>query len=348
MTPPTDNPARQTDQPQDAYTASWAHLTEVERLRGRFAERWSAFLDSRPYDISLITDPDGRGTINVWVTWTYDAATELSDLVVDLAARLQSALNEAVRATARLLTGQTPGEQPTCLHFPIGTDEDEFQAAIDRGVLRGLRPDQVRLVRSLQPIADPEPAHPGLQFMRDALLLLRDLTDIGSDLRVLSWGHSAAPELLVEPPGKVDEMTVESDGYLEERPLVARYRLHGTQPDGAGYTAVRGTANIAIDAAVNAGPPPLEPDDTLSRRTRKLTRVVDEVVRSLERSMGLRNDMAPPPGPSTDRRLQAGPPPAPWISTASLHSPRTSWSSCVSRRWDWRLSAARRTRRCWS
>ncbi len=316
MTPPTDDPARQNDQPQDAYTASWAHLTEVERLRGRFAERWSAFLDSGPYDISLITDPDGNGTINVWVTWTHDAATELSGLIIDLAVQLQSALDEAVRATARLLTGQTPGEQPTCLRFPTCTDEDEFQAALDRDVLRGLRPDQVRLVRSLQPIAEHEPVHPGLQIMRDALLLLRDLTDTGPQLRVLSWGHSAAPELLVEPPGTVAEITVEPDGFLEERPLVARYRLHGTQPDGAGYTAVRGTANIAIDAAVNAGPSPREPDDTLSRRTRQLARVVDEVVCSLERSMGLRNDMTPPPRPSMDPRLQAGPPPTSWTPQA--------------------------------
>jgi hypothetical protein len=302
--------------PSASYFRSWQHLDEVARLRSRFAEAWSRFLDAEPYDISLSTDPDGNGTISVWVTWPDEAATELSGLVIDLAAHVQSALDGAIRATARLLTGQTPDEQPDSLRFPNCTTEEEFQAALDEDALRGLRPDQVRLVRSLQPIAQDEPVRPGLQMMRDALLLVRNLTSAGPALRVLSWGHSAAPELLVEPPETLEEIVVEPDGFLEEHPLVARYRLRGAQPERTRYTAVRGTANIAIDAVVNVDPPPQEPDDTLSRRTQQLARVVDEVVRSLERSMGLRDDMPAPPRPSTDPRLRVGPPPTPWTPQA--------------------------------
>jgi len=304
--PPAD------DQPFVAYSSCWANLAEVARLRSRFAEAWSQFLDSEPYDVSLNTDLDGSGTISVWVTWPPEAATELSGLVIDLAAQLQSALDGAVRATARLLTGETPDEQPTSRRFPTSITEDEFQAAVDRDALRGLRPDQIRLVRSLQPMAQDEPAHPGLKVMRDALLLLRNLNSAGPGLRVLSWGHSAAPELLVEPPEKLEEIVVEPEGFLEQQPVVARYRLHGAQRARTRYTAVRGTANIAIDAAVSVDPPPQEPDDTLSRRTGQLLRVVGEVVRALERSMGLRDDMPAPPRPSTDSRLGVGPPPAPW------------------------------------
>jgi len=304
------------EDPSASYSRSLQHLEEVARLRSRFAEAWSRFLDSGPYDISLSTDPDGNGTINVWVTWPDEAAIELSSLVIDLAAQVQSALDEAVRATARLLTGQTADEQPDSLRFPICTTEEEFQAAVDEDALRGLRPDQVRLVRSLQPIAQDEPMHPGLQMMRDVLLLLRNLTSAGPALRVLSWGHSAAPELLVEPPESLEEIVVEPDGFLEDNSLIARYRLHGAQPERTRCTAVRGTANIAIDAAVNVDPPPQEPDDTLSRRTKQLARVVDEVVRSLERSMGLRDDMPAPPRPSTDPRLRVGPPPTPWTLQA--------------------------------
>lgn len=299
-----------------SYARSWQHLEEVARLRSRFAEAWSRLLDEEPYDISLSTDPDGNGTINVWVTWPDEAATELSGLVIDLIGQVQSALDEAVQATARLLTGQTPGEQPNSLRFPICTNDEEFQAALDEDALRGLRPDQVRLVRSLQPIAQDEPVHAGLQMMRDALQLLRNLTSAGPALRVLSWGHSAAPELLVEPPETLEEILVEPDGFLEEHPLVARYRLHRAQPERPRYTAVRGTANIAIDAAVNVDPPPQEPDDTLSRRTRQLGEVAGEVVRSLERSMGLPDDMPAPPRPSTDPRLRVGPPPTPWTPQA--------------------------------
>jgi len=312
----TDPSLEQHDDPSDSYAESWQHLEQVSQLRSRFAKAWSRFLGSGPYDISLNTDPDGNGTINVWVTWTPEAATELSGLVIDLIGQVQSALDEAVRATARLLTGQTPDEQPDSLRFPICTTEEEFLAALDEGALRGLRPDQVRLVRSLQPIAQDEPMHPGLQMMRDALQLLRNLTSAGPALRVLSWGHSAAPELLVEPPETLEGIVVEPDGFLEEHPLVARYRLHGAQPERPRYTTVRGTANIAIDAAVNVDPPPQEPDDTLSRRTRQLAGVVGEVVRSLERSMGLRDDMPAPPRPSTDPRLQVGPPPTPWTPQA--------------------------------
>lgn len=253
-----------------SYSRSLQHLEEVARLRGRFAEAWSRFLDSGPYDISLNTDPDGNGTINVWVHWANEATVELSGLVIDLAAQVQSSMDEAVRATARLLTGQTADEQPDSLRFPICTTEEEFPAALDEDSLRGLRPDQVRLVRSLQPIAQDQPVQPGLQMMRDALLLLRNLTIAGSTLRVLSWGHSAAPELLVEPPETLEEILVEPDGFLEDNSLIARYRLHGAQPECIRYTAVRGTANIAIDAAVNVDPPPQEPDDTLSRRAKQL------------------------------------------------------------------------------
>lgn len=312
----TSPPADEHEDSSVNYSRSWRHLEEVAGLRGQFADAWGRFLDAEPYYISLNTDLDGNGTISVWVTWTDDQASELSGLVIDLAARLQSALDESVRTTAGLLTGQGSDEQPDTLSFPICTTEEEFQAALDRDALRWLRPDQVRLVRSLQPIAQEQPVHPGLQIMRNALMLLRNLTSAGPALRVLSWGHSAAPELLVEPPETLEEIVVEPDGFLEEHPLVARYRLHGAQPQRDRYTAVRGTANIAIDAAVNVDPPPQEPDATLSHRTQQLARVVQEVVLSMERSMGLRDDLPAPPGPASDLRLLSGPPPTPWTSQA--------------------------------
>ncbi len=265
-----------------------------------------------PYRISLVTDPDGNGRISVWVTWPDETAAELSGLVVDLAAELQSALDEAVRATARLLTGQSPDEQPPVLRFLICTDDDDFQAEVERGALGGLRPDQVRMVRSLQPIAQAEPVHPGLQMMCESLLLLRNFTNAGPALQVLSWGHSAAPELSIEPPETLQEILVEPDGFLEQQPLVARYRLRCSTSERTGHTPVSGTPNIAIDAAVNVDPPPQKPDDTLSRRTKQLIFVGEEVVRSLERSMGLRDDMPGPPRPSSDPRLRVGPPPTPW------------------------------------
>lgn len=304
--------------PAASYSSCWAHLAEATRLRAAFAEAWSRFLARDPYDISLVTDLDGNGTISVWVTWPEETAAELSGLVTDLVVELQLALDEAVRATARLLTGQSSHEQAVSLRFPVCTGDDHFQAKIGQGVLSGLRPDQVRLVRSLQPIAQDEPVHPGLQVLRESLLFLHNLTNAGPALRVLSWGHSAAPELLVEPPKTLQEIAVEPDGYLEQQPLVARYRLQGPTPDRTDYTsAVSGSANIAIDAAVNVDPPPREPDDTLSQRTNLLVFVVDRVVRSLERSMGLRADMPDPPRPSSDPRLQVGPPPTPWTPEPS-------------------------------
>lgn len=175
----TSPPTSEHEDSSVSYSRSWRHLKEVAGLRGQFADAWSRLLDAEPYDISLNTDLDGNGTISVWVTWTDDQATELNGLVINLAAQLQSALDESVRTTAGLLTGRGSDEQPDTLSFPICTTEEEFHAALDLDALRWLRPDQVRLVRSLQPIAQEQPVHPGLQIMRNALMLLRNLTSAG-------------------------------------------------------------------------------------------------------------------------------------------------------------------------
>jgi len=301
-----------------AYSSCRSHLEAVTRLREAFASTWNRFLDSEPYQLSLTTDPDGNGTICVRVEWPDEVARDLRGFVVDTAAELQAALDEAIRITVRLLTGQA---EPNGLRFPICVDDEEFQDQLNRGALRGLRLDQMRLVHSLQPIPAGRPVHPGLQIMREALLFLRNLTAAGSSLQVRSWGHSAAPKLNVQPPDRLVGVTVEPDGFLEQQPVVARYRLQDHQP---GSTEVSGTPNMAMDAAVDVDPPPRDPDDTLCLRTRRLLLVAEEVVRSFERSMGLRHDMPAALKASSDPRLHIGPPTTPW--TLQDHLPAT-WTT---------------------
>jgi hypothetical protein len=301
----------------DSYAVCWESLKAAARLRAEFAAAWGRFLDDEPYEFDLITERDGTGAISVRVNWRDDVVAELSGIVAGLAAALRSSLDNAVRVTVRLLTGQRAADQSPALHFPICTDEDEFESRIEASALRGLRPDQVRLVRSLQPFVDVDASRPGLQVMHDSLLFLRNLAAAGNAVRVLSWAYSAAPELEVAPPASVEHLAAEPDGYVELQAVVARFRLRGYQPGTGGRAAVRGTPNVAIDAAAHVDPPPAHGDDILSRRTGQLLAVVSEVVRSFERSMGLRRDMPPPPRSSSDPRLDSRPPTSPWRPQAA-------------------------------
>lgn len=299
----------------DSYAVCWKGIEEVTRLRAEFAAAWGRFLDDDPYEFDLTTELDGTGAISVSVDWRDDVAAELNGNVARQAAALRAALDDAVRVTERLLTGRTAADQSPALHFPVCVEEDEFVSHIDAGALRGLRPDQMRLVRSLQPFADA--GQPGLQMMHDSLIFLHNLSAAGDAVRVLSWAHSAAPQLEVKPPASLEHLAAEPDGYVELQPVVTRFRLRDHQSGTGGPGAVRGTPNVAIDAAAHVDPPPAHGDDTLSRRTRRMIAVVSEVVRSFERSMGLRRDMPGPPRPSSDPRLDSRPPTTPWRSQAA-------------------------------
>ncbi len=303
----------------DSYAECWEGIEAAARLRAEFAAAWGCFLDDEPYEFDLITEPDGTGAISVRVNWRDDVVAELSGIVAGLAAALRSSLDNAVRVTARLLTGQTAVDQSSALNFPICIDDDEFESRIDAGALRGLRPDQVRLVRSLQPFVDVDvdAGRPGVQLMHNSLLFLRTLAAAGNAVRVLSWAHSAAPELEVAPPASVEHLAAEPDGYVELHAVVARFRLRDYRPGTGGRAAVRGTPNVAIDAAAHVDPPPAHGDDTLSRRTRQLLAVVSEAVRSFERSMGLRRDVPAPSRPLSDPRLDSRPPTSPWRAQAA-------------------------------
>ncbi len=145
----------------DSYAVCWEGIEEATRLRAEFAAAWERFLDGEPYEFDLTTEPDGTGAMSVRVDWRDDVVAGLSGNVAGLAAALRAALDDAVRVTARLLTGQTAADHSPGPHFPICVDEDDFDSCIDAGALRGLRPDQARLVRSLQPFVESMPAGRG-------------------------------------------------------------------------------------------------------------------------------------------------------------------------------------------
>ena len=255
------------------YGSCWDRIDRAYELRKSFADTWNQWLAKEPYEITVSVHPDGTGEINVWPRWQPKSEAKLSLLLGEFLYQLRACLDGAIYETAVELTGQDPPPRASKLEFPIARTVEEWEAAVRRGRLSGLRDDQVDMVRRFQPFRLPSEYDHRIWFPTEALMLLNDMArqDRHRRLHVVgTWGHLAAPEVFVDAPASVEWVRVEPDGIIESRHLVARFKLRNYSPSRHGQSSVHANPRIAMDVVVDVGPQPRDTDDTLNRRTRAM------------------------------------------------------------------------------
>ena len=139
----------------------------------------------------------------------------------------------------------------------------------------GLRPDQVRALRRLQPFAD------GLTG-RWMSHLAGALEVVEGGVRALGfWAAEAEPEVLVPSGVRVVNVHVNEDGLIDGRRNIASVTL---APDDVGI-GVSVNPRVFIDPVLAAAPWPTGPDDSFAARTRALTIIARHLIKGLERSV---------------------------------------------------------------
>ncbi|WP_319446146.1 MULTISPECIES: hypothetical protein [unclassified Mycobacterium] len=285
---PVDEPEEPQDPRSDEFGAAWSMLDDAAQVAQTMASEWNALVGTELFRSSVYLDDDGAGQVDVLVDEYEEHRLEpLERAAREFIERLLLCGREALRAAERCVSG--PLRSPDGDHlprFPFVATAAEFLQLIDSGALSGLRPDQIQLIEQFQPYyrasVDDEPRQV-LRAVVTRLMRLEGLLQSDGRPVVAFSAHSASPMVEVDLPATVTELQGFPDGVLVDWHRVATFRVP------AGTQGVRANPNIAFDPILNAEPWPDDPDDNMSVQVRALLCVVEELIRALERSVGLRS-----------------------------------------------------------
>lgn len=285
---PVDEPDEPQDSRSDEFGAAWSMLDHAAQVAQTMAGEWNALVGTELFTSSVYVDDDGAGQVDVLVDEYEEHRLEpLERAAREFIGSLLACAREALLAAERCVSA--PLRSPDGDHlprFPFVATAAEFLQFIDSGALSGLRPDQIQLIEQFQPYyrttVDDEPR----QVLRSVTTRLVRLDTILQNHRrpaIAFWAHSASPMVEVDAPATVTDLQGLPDGVLVDWHRVATFRVPpGTQ-------GARANPHIAFDPIFNAEPWPDNPDDNMSVQVRALLRVVEELIRALERSVGLRS-----------------------------------------------------------
>ncbi|WP_168991304.1 hypothetical protein [Mycobacterium attenuatum] len=251
------------------------------------ASAWNELVGSELFRSSVYVDDDGMGCLDVLVDEYEEhrleslerAAGQFVDALLGCA---RAAVLAAEHCVSRPL--RSPGGEHLPRFLLFGT-VSEFLDFVESGALAGLRPDQIQLIEQFQPYyrsrVDDDP-HQSMQPVLTRLFNLAALRERNTSPVVSFWAHSACPMVEADPPVVVTELECLPDGVLVDWHRVATFRT----PPGA--SGIRANPNIAFDPILNVEPWPDDPDGNIDVQCHGLLRVVEELIRAFERSVGLR------------------------------------------------------------
>lgn len=282
-----DEPPGQTGtlDPDGPFAVAWQHVNQARTLLVSLAEAWNAAC-SGAFSAHIVTTPSGTGEITVDLDFDETTHELLNGTAREAGVALRRALDAAVVAVARLVSGVLVLPDPTIVRFPLADTLDTFLVAYHEGALDGIRPDQVQVIEGLQPFNFAfysAGAAPVLQF-------LLQLTEPAPSADVVAaWAHLAKPEVMVDPPSVAEIVDVDPDGPITTSKKIATFRIT-YPPDlpSQDRTTVYGNPNVAFDLMAAVGSAPTSPDDTFGHRGRVVLATVTLILEAFERSLGLR------------------------------------------------------------
>lgn len=201
-----------------------------------------------------------------------EADRSMAPFVSEVKASMDACVLEAAAAVCRPLGNI----DPTIHRMPILSDEAAFDALPREGQLRGLRPDQIRALRVIQPF-DSHSSEPIARTMQH---LAASLAAIAEERRLFTaWEACPVPEV----PRDVQIVSTEIDpaGPLHIPKRLATFKLD-RRSAGAPFA---GNPNVSFDVIMNAPPWPTDPDDNFSARSHWLLVIARHLIEGLERSV---------------------------------------------------------------
>ena len=276
-----------------SFASAWSHIEAAAAARGSLAEHWEELCDRNLFGCEVVPFTATKGRLDVLVEWPPELARQANDASRLFATSIKAAFDDALLAAAIATSAAIERPNPEKYRMPLCSDGNDFQSQLDDGRLAGLRPDQLRLVRSFQPFVLAD-RHDDAEAVRTgrALAQLRELlsSQPGTQGYLGVWAHSAEPLFeSLEAGGKVVGVAL-ADGLLERRLPVAEFTCAGVRAD-----RVQVNPMVAFDLVFSAPPYPSDPDDNLIARTALILATAKQFIRRMEGFVEERRNNGRPP-----------------------------------------------------
>lgn len=218
----------------------------------------------------------------------YDLQREADLAMAGFLREIKAALDTCVHSAARTVCRPIGMVEPEVHKMPLLANSADFDALPSRGQLPGLRPDQIRTLRLLQPFVEylENPA---------TRAIARDLAHLAAGLEALAaadnsrsgqplftaWASEADPIPALPDGVQILETEIAPAGPLAEPKLLATFTLD----QDSVATSFAGDPQVAFDVILNAGPWPDDPDDNFAHRSHHLIVLTNHFIKGLERSV---------------------------------------------------------------
>ncbi|WP_328333051.1 hypothetical protein OHA70_15565 [Kribbella sp. NBC_00382] len=257
------------------FASARIHLNRALEHQRECIRLWDEIRHRGPF--AAWPETSSEDTVEIWCAYR---PTALQSRTIDeaagaLLAEVKSAMDAAVLAAAIANVGL--GTLVVDKHsMPLCFDASEFDELPYEGWLMGLRPDQVNVVRDVQPFAKDQ--YLGVHMRQFALALRR----AQSGGRLISvWAGRADPRPNLPEGYTLTAVTLDEPGTLEDPKRLATLKVSPRLPD----VMFTGNPNIYFDPILNVAPWPVDSDDNLDRRTDALLTIVRTFIEILEDSL---------------------------------------------------------------
>lgn len=274
--------------PGPVFAVARGHLARARAGRDRINALWNSMRSDQPFSSWMRSlEPHVR---ELWCAFDPDCdmQQEADQAMTYFLQDIKAALDACVHAAASTVCRPIGMVEPDVHKMPLLASSADFDALPSQGQLRGLRPDQVRALRLLQPFDE---------YLEDPATrtIARDLAHLAAGLEALptvdssrsgrplftAWASEADPIPALPDGVRILKTEIAPAGPLAEPKLLATFTLDEDSTDAS----FAGDPQVSFDVILNAGPWPDDPDDNFAHRSHALIVITKHLIEGLERSV---------------------------------------------------------------
>lgn len=274
--------------PGPVFAVARGHLARARAGRTRINDLWNSMRADQPFS-AWVESPEPL-VRELWCSFEpgYALQQEADEAMAAFLRDIKAAMDACVLAAASNVCRPIGLVEPEVHQMPLVADSAEFDSLSSQGQLRGLRPDQFRVLRLLQPFTERLEAE-------STRTIARDMAHLAAGLEALSvreasqaerplftaWAAEADPKPALPEGVRIDKTEVDPAGPLHEPKRLARFMLS----EDSAEASFAGDPGVSFDVILNTSPWPDDPDDNFSHRSHGLVVITRHLIDALERSI---------------------------------------------------------------
>lgn len=275
--------------PGPVFAVARDRLRRAQASRSRINALWNSMREHQSFS-AWIESPEPL-VRELWCSFNPSLALqrEADEAMADFLRDIKAALDACVLGAANAVCRPIGLVEPELHQMPLFDAASDFDSLPAQGQLPGLRPDQIRALRLLQPFTERLQAKSTRTIARDMAHLAAGLealssweTSRGERPLFTAWASEADPKPALPEGVRVEKTEVDPAGSLSQPKRLARFTLD----EGSATASFAGDPNVSFDVILNAGPWPDDPDDNFSHRSHGLVVITRHLIEGLERSVG--------------------------------------------------------------